>query len=46
MIEAIIFDVDGTLYNETDVKMMAELSTIEYLHEHLKIDNELTYSTF
>ena len=46
LIEAIIFDVDGTLYNETDVKMMTELSTIEYLHEHLKIDNELTYSTF
>ena len=46
MINAIVFDVDGTLYNETDVKMMAELNTAEYLSQNSNIDVETIYTTF
>lgn len=46
MIRAVIFDVDGTLYNETDVKMLAELSTAEYLCNRSGMNVDSIYSTF
>lgn len=46
MIHTIIFDVDGTLYNETDVKMLAELSTARLLCDRSEADVDSIYSTF
>ncbi len=36
MIKAIVFDVDGTLYNETDAKVIAEIKTAQFISEQTK----------
>lgn len=46
MISAVIFDIDGTLYNETDAKMVAELSVSKYLHENSDYKAEYIYNRF
>ena len=46
MISAIIFDMDGTLYNETDVKMTAELETAVYLAGCCDSSPEAVYDIF
>lgn len=46
MIKAIIFDVDGTLYNETDVKMIAELETAVYLASCSDVTAQAVYTAF
>ncbi len=46
MIEAIIFDVDGTLYNETDAKVKAELLTAQFISEQSKYSMEEVYFAY
>ena len=46
MIKAIIFDVDGTLYNETDVKMIAELETAVHLASCSDVTAQAVYTAF
>ncbi len=46
MIEAIIFDVDGTLYNETDAKIKAELLTAQFISEQSKYSMEEVYFAY
>lgn len=46
MISTIIFDVDGTLYDETNAKIKAELLTAEYLSRIANISVEELYQKF
>ncbi len=46
MIEAIIFDVDGTLYNETDAKIKAELLTAQFISEHSQYSRNEVYFAY
>jgi 2-haloacid dehalogenase len=46
LISSIIFDVDGTLYDETTPKSMAELIVAEYINKFSEIDVATIYSTF
>ena len=46
MIETIVFDIDGTLYNETDLKAVAELKVARYLSDFSPYDAEEIYSKY
>ncbi len=46
MIEAIIFDVDGTLYNETDAKNKADLLTADFISQRSDYSMEEVYSAY
>lgn len=46
MIDTILFDMDGTIYNETDAKVKAELFAADYIHKKTGIELEKVYSTF
>lgn len=46
MIKSIVFDVDGTLYDETHAKVKAELLTANYISEISNIDTDIVYNTF
>lgn len=46
MIDTILFDLDGTIYNETDVKAKAELYTAEYIHRNTEIEAWKIYEVF
>lgn len=46
MINTILFDMDGTIYNETDVKVKAELYIADYINKKTGVELEKVYSTF
>ncbi len=46
MIKAIIFDVDGTLYDETHAKIKADIKTAEYISENSIIAFEEVYAVY
>lgn len=46
LIKAIIFDVDGTLYDETYAKTKAELLTAEFISNNSAVSIEVIYNTF
>lgn len=46
MIKTIIFDVDGTLYDETHAKVKAELRTADFISNITNIDIDLIFNTF
>lgn len=46
MIKKILFDVDGTLYNETDAKAVAELLTAKYISDNSCFSVETVFSVF
>ena len=46
MIKAVVFDVDGTLYDETYPKVKAELLTAEFISDKSCVNVEDVYNTF
>jgi len=46
LIKAIIFDVDGTLYDETYPKVKAELLTAGFISDKSRVNVEVVYNTF
>ena len=46
MIQAILFDMDGTLYDEVYPKVRAELLTSEYISEKTQVGVCEIYDTF
>lgn len=46
MINTIIFDVDGTLYDETHAKVKAELLTAEFISSRSNVGLDIVYGTY
>ncbi len=46
MIQTIIFDVDGTLYDETHAKIKADLLTAEYISDHSDYTMKEVYDVY
>jgi HAD superfamily hydrolase (TIGR01549 family) len=46
LINTIVFDADGTLYDETHAKIKAELLTAEFISNKSNVSLELIYNTF
>lgn len=46
LIKAVVFDVDGTLYDETYPKVKAELLTAEFISDKSCVNVEDVYNTF
>lgn len=46
LIDTILFDMDGTIYNETDAKAKAELCVADYIHKKTGLEIDIAYTVF
>lgn len=46
MIKTILFDMDGTIYDESYPKAIAELRTAEYISKNSEVKTSVVYNTF
>lgn len=46
MVKALVFDVDGTLYDESYPKVIAELFTVQFISDKTNVRVENIYNTF